>query len=185
MNNKKTLYIMRDSRYQQGLKDLIKYVNSFSNTKEMTMIEIGSYAGESTEIFAQNFKQVIAIDPFQNDYDPNDITCNYMDLTDVYYNFISVIENYENITHIRKTSDDAIEDLKNHKVDFIYIDGLHTYEQVKKDIANYKNLLKENGFISGHDYHEVWKGVVNAINESLGKPDNTFSDTSWIKKINN
>jgi predicted O-methyltransferase YrrM len=185
MNNKKTLYIMRDSRYQQGLKDLIKYVNNFSDTKEMTMIEIGSYAGESTEIFAKNFKQVIAIDPFENDYDSNDVTCNYMDLTDVYYKFISVIENYENVIHIRKTSDDAIEDLKNTKVDLVYIDGLHTYEQVKKDIENYKNLLEEDGFICGHDYHEVWEGVVKAIDESLGKPDNKFSDTSWIKKINN
>ena len=185
MKKKEILYVMRSPKYQQGLEDLIKYVNNFLDTKEMTMIEIGSYAGESTEIFAKNFKQVIAIDPFQNDYDPNDVTCDYMDLTDVYYKFISVIENYENVIHFRKTSDDAIEDLKNTKVDLVYIDGLHTYEQVKKDIKNYKNLLKENGFISGHDYHEVWEGVVKAIDESLGKPDNKFSDTSWIKKINN
>jgi hypothetical protein len=73
---KDTLYIMRDQSYKKGLEDLIEYINKFSDTKQMTMIEIGSYAGESTELFANNFKSVIAIDPFLNDYDENDITCN-------------------------------------------------------------------------------------------------------------
>ena len=87
MSIKDTLYAMRSGHYKNGLEDLINYVNTFSDTKEMTIIEIGSYAGESTEIFAQNFKSVIAIDPFMNDYDPNDPACSYMDLTNVYNTF--------------------------------------------------------------------------------------------------
>jgi hypothetical protein len=43
--------------------------------------------------------------------------------------------------------------------------------------------LKE-GFISGHDYHPVWQGIIDGVNELLGFPDKTFCDTSWIKKIN-
>jgi predicted O-methyltransferase YrrM len=182
---KNKLYIMRNAQYQEGLDHLITFVNNVSNTKDMTMIEIGSYAGESTETFAKNFKKVISIDPFYNDYDKNDITCQYMDLTDVYKTFKTVIDKYDNVIHIRKTSDDAIDELKNMVVDLIYIDGLHTYEQVKKDIQNYKPLIKETGFICGHDYHPVWQGVVNAINETIGKPDEKFQDTSWLKKLTN
>lgn len=184
MSIKDTLYAMRSGHYKNGLEDLINYVNTFSNTKEMTILEIGSYAGESTEMFAQNFKSVIAIDPFMNDYDPNDPACSYMDLTNVYKTFSSVISKYDNITHIRKTSDDAINELKDTKVDLIYIDGLHTYDQVKKDIDNYIGLINESGFISGHDYHSVWQGVIDAIHEKIGKPDTIFQDTSWIKKLN-
>jgi predicted O-methyltransferase YrrM len=183
MNNKDKLYKMRNDDYHKGLLDLIDYLKKTSNTQEMTMIEIGSYAGESTKVFAKNFKKVISVDPFQNDYDSNDIACSYMDLTEVYNEFISNIKDYDNITHIRKTSDDAIEDLRDVKVDFVYIDGLHTYDQVKKDIENYQKIVRENGFIGGHDYHIVWRGVIDAVDETLGKPDKKFQDTSWIKKI--
>jgi predicted O-methyltransferase YrrM len=185
MSFKDKIYVMRNIQYREGLEHLINYVNTFSDTKNMNMIEIGSYAGESTELFAKHFNNVIAIDPFFNDYDKNDITCEYMDLTEVYNTFNSVISKYNNITHIRKTSDDAISQLKDIKVDLIYIDGMHTYDQVKLDIQNYLPIIKDSGFICGHDYHPVWQGVVNAIQEKLGTPDKLFQDTSWIKKIDN
>ena len=41
------------------------------------MIEIGSFIGESTIIFARNFKHVSAIDPFMDNYDPEDMTSNF------------------------------------------------------------------------------------------------------------
>jgi predicted O-methyltransferase YrrM len=179
---KDILYTMRDTQYMNGLSDLIKHINNFSSTKEMVMIEIGSYAGESTQLFAEHFKKVISIDPFINDYDPNDITCKHMDLDKVYNIFLKNISHYINVTHIKETSDDA-HMLIDHPVDFIYIDGLHTYEQIKKDITNYLPIIK-SGFIGGHDYHPVWQGIVNGVEELLGPPDKIFQDTSWIKKIN-
>ena len=177
------LYVMRDATYAKGLDDLIQYVKERGDTKTMTMIEIGSYAGESTQMFANEFERVIAIDPFINDYDPNDITCTFMELEKVYDTFKEVVDRNGNIEHIRMTSDDAVNQLIDMKVDFIYIDGLHTYEQIKKDITNYLPLLKSNCLIGGHDYHRNWDGVMRGINELLGAPDATFSDTSWIKLI--
>ena len=182
MNAKNKLYVMRNEVYMQGLVSLIEHINAIYPTKELSMVEIGAYAGESTILFAQHFKEVITIDPFINNYDSKDITCQYMELELVYERFFENIKPFENISHIRQTSDEAIFQLIQ-QVDFVYIDGLHTYEQVKKDIANYKPLIKLNGFIGGHDYHQVWQGVVNAINECLGTPDKTFVDTSWIKQL--
>tara|TARA_B100000686_G_scaffold352519_1_gene454762 strand:+ start:380 stop:1108 length:729 start_codon:yes stop_codon:yes gene_type:complete len=52
-------------------------------------------------------------------------------------------------TH-RMTSDSFF--LANSKLfDLIFIDGLHTYEQVKKDIINSLKCLKKNGLILVHD----------------------------------
>jgi predicted O-methyltransferase YrrM len=182
MSTKNELYVMR-GEYTNGLLSLIDYINQQKSTKELSMIEIGSYAGESTTMFANHFKKVVSVDPFLNDYDANDIACQYMDLTKVYDTFKSAISSYSNITHIRKISDDAINDLKDNSFDFVYIDGLHTYEQVKKDISNYLPKIKDGGFIGGHDYHPVWQGVVNAINENF-TIDAIFSDTSWIVRKN-
>jgi hypothetical protein len=179
----KQQYIMRASDYMEGLEDLIGYINKVFPTKNMNMIEIGSYAGESTELFSKHFNKVIAIDPFINDYDSNDLTCNYLPLTEVYNIFTNVIDKYDNIVHIRHTSDDAIIQLKETQVDFVYIDGLHTYEQIKKDIANYLPLIVQGGFIGGHDYHPVWQGVINGVNETIGAPEITFKDTSWLKQL--
>ena len=52
--------------------------------------------------------------------------------------------------NIRKTSDVFFKDNKD-KFDIVFIDGLHTYEQVKKDILNSVNCLNENGIILVHD----------------------------------
>jgi hypothetical protein len=78
-------------------------------------------------------------------------------------------------------SDDALLQLNSNRYDIIYIDGNHTYEQVKKDIINYYPLIKNNGFISGHDY--FIDNVKNAVYETIGLPDKIFIDYSWIKQI--
>ena len=59
MNDKNSFYLMRDESCIGGLNDLIKYINDIRPTNEMTMIEIGSYIGESTKIFCEHFKEVI------------------------------------------------------------------------------------------------------------------------------
>ena len=79
--------------------------------------------------------------------------------------------------NLRITSDNFFIDNKK-KFDLIFIDGLHTYEQVKKDISNSINSLNDNGYILVHDClpsrishqaiprykgywnGEVWKAIV-------------------------
>lgn len=178
------LYVMRPQQYIDGLKSLIEHINSISPTKEMEMVEIGSYAGESTEIFCKHFKNVLAIDPFIDNYDPNDLTCQHAPMDVVLQHFQDRMKETENVFLVRATSDDAIKhNLINGKVDFVYIDGMHTYEQVKKDIKNYLPIIKDGGFIGGHDYHPTYQGVIDAVNEMIGSPDYVSGDTSWIKKL--
>lgn len=80
--------------------------------------------------------------------------------------------------NVRKTSDDFF--LENNKTfDLVFIDGLHTYAQVKKDILNSVKFLKTNGIILVHDClpdtmskqavpryklqwnRDVWKAIVD------------------------
>jgi len=195
---KDRFYVMRDQNLISGLMDLITHIAWKGDTKEMHMIEIGSYTGDSTLLFAQYFRSVLAIDPFMEDYDLNDDTCNYAPLKEVYYEFIRRTKDVENIHLIRKTSDEAVEAIKraaksidprnleeeNLKAfDFIYIDGMHTYDQVKLDVINYLPFIKKGGFIGGHDYAPLHQQVIDAVNETIGIPDAMFKDTSWIKQI--
>ena len=58
----------------------------------------------------------------------------------------------------------------NNSLDFVYIDGGHTYEIVKSDIIKYFSKVKEDGMISGHDYKPVAAGlaVMKAVHEIFG-----------------
>lgn len=51
---------------------------------------------------------------------------------------------------VRKTSDKFFLE-NNEKFDIIFIDGLHIYSQVKKDILNSVQCLKPNGIVLVHD----------------------------------
>ena len=52
--------------------------------------------------------------------------------------------------NIRKTSDEFFFD-NNKNFDLVFIDGLHSYKQVKKDILNSAKFLNTNGIILVHD----------------------------------
>ena len=41
--------------------------------------------------------------------------------------------------------------LNGEKIDFLFIDGDHTYQGVKKDFEMYSPLVSENGIIAFHD----------------------------------
>ncbi len=49
---------------------------------------------------------------------------------------------------------------------FIFIDGCHEYEFVKKD-ALWKKFLVDKGIMIFHDYHTPWHGVRKAVDEIM------------------
>jgi len=181
-------YPMRqDAFLKKGLHDMLDSLEKkIGPLSEKSIVEIGSYTGDSTIIFAQRFGLVIAIDPFMDWYDENDDTCYFAPMQKVEAEFDKKTKDFNNIIKVKLTSDEAAKfatENKIEKIDFVYIDGLHTFEQVKKDIENYLPFLNEPKIIGGHDYHIHWEGVKNAIEETIGFPDEIFCDTSWIKEI--
>jgi predicted O-methyltransferase YrrM len=167
--------IMRDQHSTEGLLQMISELPN-----KGTMIEIGTFTGESTVIFGDHFEKVIGVDPMLSGYDKNDMASQF-DFNEVLDMFVDRTKDYKNIQLITKTSDDAVSDFQDESLDFVYIDGIHTYDQVKKDIQNYLSKVKKGGVIGGHDYVQGWSGVMKAVNEVLGKPDKTFKEGSWIK----
>jgi hypothetical protein len=185
-NNMQLKTVMRGGHLNQGLIDLAEDIKSQLGDK-ITLVEIGSYMGESAEIFAQILpnSKIICIDPFLSGYDELDCASS-ADFTDVEQQFDLRTANYSNIVKTKGFSTDF-----KIKCDAIYIDGRHSYEGVKEDILHWKPYVKS--IISGHDYYlehtETYRnnphiqGVIKAVREVLGEPDKTYVDCSWIKKI--
>lgn len=179
---KDKFYEMRTPEQREGLQDMIDWINTIKPTSEMRIIEIGSYIGESTLMFAKHFKEVISIDPYINDYDLTDPACQHAPFDKVYAEFVKNTLEIPNIKSIRETSQNAFSILKEQQWDIVYIDGLHTLEGVWYDIEHYKTIIKPGGFICGHDYG--WGNVRHAIGQLLDdKVDKVFKDYSWAMQI--
>lgn len=61
------------------------------------------------------------------------------------------IELIKKDSHSEETFEKIRKILKDKKVDFLFIDGDHSYEGVKKDFKMYNSLVKESGLIAFHD----------------------------------
>ncbi len=133
-----------------GLQNLIQEM------KNPVGAEIGCAEGFTTEflLHSKSDLTLYCVDPYINyiDWNGNDLN----ERENVYQIFLEKIRPFSNrVRHIRKTSDDAVNEIPDNSLDFIFIDGLHTYEQVTKDMNNYYSKLKFNGIFAGHDYTSI------------------------------
>lgn len=90
---------------------------------------------------------------------------------------------YSRYKFIIKTSEDAVKDFKDNSLDFVYIDGNHSYPFAKFDIEAWTPKVKEGGIVSGHDYarlrhggSKTW-GVQQAVNEYVA--ENNIQLYTW------
>lgn len=153
------------------------------NKHNLVGIEIGSYAGESAEILLGTgaFTQFYCIDPWEMNYDPKDSTGDAC-LLEAERVFDSKFANNPVVVKLKMKSSDAVTTFQDGTIDFIYIDGNHQYDFVKKDLEDYVPKIKVGGIIAGHDYGgPTTPGVTRAVDEYFGVPPvNRYRDYSWV-----
>ena len=72
---------------------------------------------------------------------------------------------------------------KDSSIDFIYIDGCHTYDAVLQDLKNYYSKIKYGGLVCGHDFSDGWPDVRQAVLDFFKKrPRSVYLDGSWVYK---
>lgn len=62
----------------------------------------------------------------------------------------------------------------NESIDFVYVDGEHTYDAVCCDMKTWWPKVKSGGILSGHDYNETNPGTKKAVNEFAEKNNLKF-----------
>ena len=71
-------------------------------------------------------------------------------------------------------------------LDFVFIDGDHSYEGVKKDIIAWLPKVKPGGIIAGHDYASWFPDTMRGIEECFpGKNVKSpwIDDQSWLVQL--
>lgn len=127
------------------------------------IVEIGAFKGKSTCFIAEGIGskniQFFTIDTWRND-------TMQEGRQDVYPDFLKNIEPYKDkIKPLRGYSYDVRKEWpQERKIDFLWIDGDHSYEGVKRDIQDWLPLVKKNSFVCFHDYRD-FPGVKKAVDE--------------------
>jgi len=132
---------------QKGL--LRPSLQTLLGKNDLVGAEIGTYLGDnSLSMLKQlNIAKLYLIDP----YDKVVGSAGVKNVDLVVEKAKRKLKNFKNIVWINKFSSEAIEDIKD-ELDFVYIDGNHEYEFVKKDIELYSDKLKPGGLLAGHDF---------------------------------
>lgn len=74
---------------------------------------------------------------------------------------------FDRCEHQRMTSEECAPLWPKASIDVCFIDALHDYESVKQDIALWWPLVREGGYLCGHDYQHRFPGVMRAVAEAF------------------
>ena len=100
--------------------------------------------------------KLFSIDPYKH-FDPKE----YLDISNVPQfeqdiNYETAKENLQELglrsKLIRLTSTEAATTISNHSLDFVYLDGNHSYKGLMEDLNTWYPKIKKGGYLSGHDY---------------------------------
>ncbi len=146
------------------------------------VLEVGSYRGLSAWGMAMTAKSLMCVDTFRactnGQRQENELTTLFA--------FMDATSRYKNVANFVGTSEvAATEKWVADEYDMIFIDAMHTYEDVKADINRWWPRVRSGGVLVGHDYrHHDFPGVEKAFDEIFGPaPEGTTLITlRWITK---
>ena len=162
--------------FQNIYTDMVK---KFDNA---IFAEIGSWKGQSTVYMAEEiikYKKNIkfyAIDTFEGTENEKETHCK--NLYDVYLENIEPVKDY--ISTIKGNSAEVFKQFEDESIDFLFIDGDHTFKGCYADIKNWFPKIKKDGIIAGHDYAEPTCGVKMAVDSYFLFTGVIPIGTSWI-----
>lgn len=86
------------------------------------------------------------------------------------------------VEFLNKTATEAADLIPDNSLDYIFIDGDHSYDNALQDMKNYYKKVKNGGIFAGHDYY--LPGVFGAVGDfrrdmKIVKPVLTCENSVW------
>ena len=161
----------------EGLFDMVLEIMK----PHFQVVEIGSFSGVSSDLFARYCETLYCIDIW--DKDPSYQEIDPKPLTRAKFEFAQVWASHGNIIPIQGFSIESAQLFQDSTLDMVYIDGRHDYPSVKDDILAWLPKIKPGGWLTGHDIDLDGDRVLKAVTEIIGNDYKTYKDTSWAHQI--
>lgn len=114
--------------------------------------EVGVYKGAYTEKFCKAGLKMFAIDPWKA-YQGSGRTQAEQDRQDFLYGHTQrTLAPYKNCTIIRADSVDGAQQFADESLDFVYLDGDHSFAHIAADLVAWTKKVRRGGIVAGHDY---------------------------------
>lgn len=163
---------------------LIKHINKFPG--KLIGCEIGVCLGFTTESFAKqipNLDTLYAVDNYPSFIDWNgvDINEDRQKLMKEYaYNKLKIFD--KKIKLIYNTSEEFSKTIEDNSLDFIFIDGDHSYSGVSRDLKNFFPKMKSGSLFGGHDYYleSVQKALIDFFGNRFKEIQNVENNAWFI-----
>ena len=159
-------------------REAVIFAKEYFNGRKINACEVGVYYGEHARSMNNelNIDNLYLIDPYT--FYRDDKTQEDLDNAEWNAHRINKRGNEQWIKNIPYGAELRM------NLDFLYIDGNHEYEAVKRDLELYSSFVKKGGIIAGHDIQG--EGVSKAVLEFANKNKLTlhFGDRRdwWIIK---
>jgi len=168
-----------------GLLEMLNWLKERYPLKRWTLVEVGTYLGESAEIFSSFFKKVITCDPwipaFMQTYAEGKEKVTITSLMKILQ---SRLEDCRNVEFYRLPGSLLAHGMKDQSIDMVYIDAWHRVIPCTADLLTWLPKVKPGGIISGHDYRTFdYTETIPAVRYVFGEPFKVFSDSSWIVPV--
>lgn len=126
-------------------RPMISFLKEYFNGKALVGCEVGVRDGLNSQRILKtlNIKKLFLVDPYLPYFEPLFPETNSISYQNIMRKraFDSLAEFSDRTCWFIESSDNALKSI-NDQLDFCYIDGNHSYEQVKCDIENYGSLVK-------------------------------------------
>ena len=161
---------------------LIEPINSLKG--ELVGVEVGVCLAHTTEAFAKgikNLKKLYAVDNYPTfvDWDGSDWNKDRQDLMKKAAQE-KMLAHKDKVEFLHVSSEDFVKTIEDESLDFVFIDGDHSFEAALKDFQNYYPKVKKGGIFGGHDIQ--LDSVRNALTYFLKEKSNEVigvTNSAW------
>ena len=147
-------------------------------------VEVGVCNGVTSELFAQkisNINKLYAVDNYPSfvDWDGTRVTEERQ--AETMRRCKERLAKYPNVEFVYKSSVEFGETLFDDSIDFVFVDGDHSYEATLKDLQTYWPKVKTGGVFAGHDINltSVTKALEEFFKDSPDTEIVTVENNAW------
>lgn len=150
-----------------------------------SVIEVGSYTGESAELFLRRAAIVVCVDrwkPYQDTEDGQPGGIQNMHAVEKLFDRRAALH-AGRIVKCKCASPGAARLFADFSHDVVYLDAEHNEVATAEAIRAWIWKVRPGGILAGHDYdNPTCPGVKRAVDKMFGHPDRVFPDYTWTIK---
>ena len=162
------------SRYD-GLPEICKELDF------KVAVEVGVLEGEYSEVLCVASPQmhVFSVDPWLY-YPVHNHFRRQHHHNRAYKAAVERLSKYPNNTIIKKASVDAAKDFQDESIDFVFIDGDHSFLGITQDLAAWIPKVKVGGIVAGHDFSDSPRGWYGSVETVVRAWMYSYQITPWF-----